>query len=59
MNTNNLICAKEAADILGVSTSTIYRYIKEGVLPHVRVRDGGAIRIRRKALERIMEPVQS
>jgi excisionase family DNA binding protein len=42
----------EAAEILGVSRSTIVRYVEAGILP-ARKLPGGHLRIRREDVERL------
>jgi len=47
-----LLTIKEAADALRVSESTIYRLMKTGVLPTVKV--GGSTRIKQSDVEALL-----
>ena len=47
------IKATEAAKILGIGVSTVYRLVETRQLPHIRL--GSAIRFRRSTLERMIE----
>lgn len=44
-----LMSVKEAAQYLGVSDMTIYRAVKDGTLPHIKIRR--TIRLSRDALD--------
>lgn len=48
-----LLTAQEVADLLRVSTMTVYRLIRQGELPAVRV--GRSYRVRRPDLEAYLE----
>lgn len=48
---DRFLAPKEAAEILRVDVSVIYRAIRLGQLPSVRLTERGAIRIPRSALE--------
>jgi HK97 family phage prohead protease len=50
---------KEAAELLGLHSSTLYRAAAEGRLPVVRLGNRGAIRIRRRDLEPKAEVVRA
>ena len=51
-----LMSVKDAAEYLSVSPMTIYRSIKDGTLPHIKIRRN--IRISRDALDTfLMKPV--
>lgn len=45
-----LLKAIEAADLLGLDTQGVYRYCREGVIPHIRI--GAQIRIPQSALQK-------
>jgi excisionase family DNA binding protein len=45
-----LMTAREVADLLGVSTETVLRWVRQGKLPAIRL-PGGAIRFRRDEIE--------
>lgn len=47
--TNQVLTVKEVAEILRASTTTIYTMVREGELPHFRVR--GNIMFHRQTLE--------
>jgi excisionase family DNA binding protein len=48
--TSPLLTAREVADLLGVSTETVLRYVRRGDLPAIRL-PGGAIRFRADDLD--------
>lgn len=52
-----LFSVKEAADFLGLSVSTIRRYIYDRRLPAYRVAGERMLRIRRNDLEALLEPL--
>jgi excisionase family DNA binding protein len=35
--------AKEVADLIGRTTDTVYRWVREGYIPHIRLRGGSLI----------------
>jgi excisionase family DNA binding protein len=45
-----LMTAREVADLLGVSTETVLRWVRQGKLPAIRL-PGGAIRFAEHAIE--------
>lgn len=45
-----LLTAREVAERLGVSSETVLRYVRKGILPAIRL-PGGAIRFREDWLE--------
>jgi len=47
---NSLLTVKEAAEMLKVSVSTIYRYCEQGVLPHIK--KGFGLRFKFRDLEK-------
>ena len=49
-----LLTVREVADLVGVSSETVLRWIRRGELPAIRL-PGGAIRIREDELERWLE----
>lgn len=49
-----LYTVKEASDILGLSTNTIYKYVNEGVLKSRRSGDQGRFRIPQDSLEKYL-----
>lgn len=49
VTSNDIICAKQAALVIGCSPWTVYDLCKAGVLPHVRI--GRLMRFRRTTLE--------
>jgi excisionase family DNA binding protein len=51
-----LLTVQETAKLLKLSPITIRRYIGSGRLPAVRI--GRAIRVRREAVEELLEPVE-
>lgn len=53
MATNSVYTVEEVASILRVSTKTVYRLIKSGDIPAIRVR--GQIRITNTALNNYLE----
>lgn len=50
---SGILNATQAAEMLGVSSKTIYRLARQQKLPCTRI--GGAVRFRRTALERFLE----
>lgn len=55
-HTRHLLAVKEAACVLRVSSSTIYRAVAAGELPVVRLSRRGTIRIPASALEAKEQP---
>lgn len=55
-NQEKLLSAGEVALVFGVTTATIYRWNKRGLLPCVRV--GRLVRFRRRDVERVQEAKQ-
>lgn len=53
MSPDSLIKAPEAAMILGIGVSTVYRMVENRQLPCIRL--GSAIRFRRSTLEKMIE----
>lgn len=51
--TRILLTIKDVAEHAGVSTATVRRWIKDGLLAETRI--GGSIRIRADELERLIE----
>jgi len=51
-----VLTAAQVAEALAVTTSTVYRWAEDGVLPAFRV--GGAVRFRRDDIERLFERTQ-
>jgi len=49
----NILRAAEAAEILGVATSSVYHLCRGNQIPHLRI--GGAIRFRKSTLERFLD----
>jgi excisionase family DNA binding protein len=43
--TGRLLTAREVADLLGVSTETVLRWVRQGKLPAIKL-PGGAVRFR-------------
>lgn len=43
--TSRLLTAREVAEIVAVSTETVLRYVRRGILPAIRL-PGGAVRFR-------------
>ena len=56
---NELFSVKEAAEFLGVSESTIRRYISDGRLLAYRLGNERLIRIKRQDLEKLLSPINS
>ena len=54
-----LFSVREAAEFLGVSDSTIRRYISNGRLQAYRLGDERLIRIKRQDLERLLSPINA
>lgn len=52
-----LLSVQEAADFLGLSVSTIRRYIRDGRLPAYRVAGERLLRIKRSDLEELLDPI--
>jgi len=52
-----LLSVQEAADFLGLSVSTIRRYIRDGRLPAYRVAGERLLRIKRSDLEKLLDPI--
>ena len=52
-----LFSVQEAAEFLGLSVSTVRRYIRDGRLPAYRVAGERLLRIRRDDLEALLRPV--
>ena len=52
-----LFSVQEAAELLGLSVSTIRRYIRDGRLPAYRVAGERLLRIRRDDLGALLSPV--
>lgn len=52
--TYRLLTARDVAEHVGVSTETVLRWTRRGVLPAIRL-PGGALRFRAEALERLLE----
>lgn len=48
--TGRLLTAREVAEMLGVSTETVLRWTRRGLLPGLRL-PGGALRYREAALD--------
>ncbi|MCL4306637.1 helix-turn-helix domain-containing protein [bacterium] len=51
---DTLLTLREAAELLGVSRSTLRRWAKQGDLPYVRISTRGDIRIPRAALQQFI-----
>ena len=54
---NELFSVQEAAEFLGVSESTIRRYIYDGQLLAYRLGNGRLIRIKRQDLEKLLSTI--
>jgi excisionase family DNA binding protein len=54
LDTTNLLTVAEAAAELRVSRGTAYRWIADGLLPHVRI--GGTVRIPAPELHALLTP---
>jgi len=52
--TDRLLTAREVGEHLGVSTETVLRWTRRGVLPAIRL-PGGALRFRPKELEAALD----
>jgi len=50
-----ILTMKEAADFLRIGGSTLYKLAAEGVVPVVKIPGTAVIRIRRAALETLLE----
>ncbi len=48
-----VLTVKQVAEALAVTTSTVYRWAKDGTLPSVKV--GETVRFRRDEIERLFE----
>ena len=48
--TDRLLTAREVGEVLGVSTETVLRWVRQGKLPAIRL-PGGAIRFREQEVE--------
>lgn len=55
LTVESLLTLREAADMLGVSRSTLRRWAKQGEIPYVRISTRGDIRIPRAALCRFID----
>jgi excisionase family DNA binding protein len=49
---DDIICAKQAASLIGCSTWSVYEYCKAGIIPHIRI--GGLLRLRRSTITKLM-----
>jgi len=49
----NLFTVKEVAKMLRLTEKTVYKMIKTGAIPSVKI--GGALRITQEAVDRILE----
>lgn len=54
-----ILTMKEAADLLRVGQSTLYRLVDQGIIPAVKVPTTCVLRIRRAALDRLLEEWES
>jgi len=54
---DQILKAKQVAEMLDVGLSTVYRAVEAGELPAIRI--GAAIRIRREALEKFLSQQES
>jgi len=57
MMQKELFSVQEAAEFLGVSESTIRRYISDGRLLAYRLGDERLIRIKRQDLDKLLSPI--
>jgi excisionase family DNA binding protein len=48
-----LLGSRETADILGCHTETLYRWVKAGLIPHIRV--GGRVKFSAAAIEEYLQ----
>ena len=48
------VTIKEAADLLGVTTMTISRYMKDGTLPRIEIKGKRFVRIPREAVNALL-----
>lgn len=55
--TDRLLSLREAAALIGVSPDTARRYVKDGLLPAVRVGPQGMFRVRPDDVRRLGRPV--
>lgn len=51
------LTTSQAADLLGVATATVARYVRQGLLPALRL-PTGRLRIRRSEVERLLREGQ-
>lgn len=51
------LSVRQAADFISVSQRTIRRYIEQDILPAYRIPGSNTIRIKRKDLEALLEPI--
>lgn len=58
MSQSQRVSLQEAADILGVSTKTIRRYIADGSLPAERIQSR-LLRVLRSDVEGLLQPVRT
>lgn len=58
VNVNQRISIQDAAEVLGVSTRTVRRYIADGSLPAERVH-GRLLRVRVTDVEALCQPVRT
>ena len=54
---NDMMNIKQAAEILGIGTSTVYRLCDQNTIPHIKI--GGSIRLRRSTLENFLTAQES
>ena len=52
--TDDLLTPRQIADYIGVTDTTVYRWIKNGQLAAVRI--GGTVRVKRTDLDRVLNP---
>jgi excisionase family DNA binding protein len=53
-----LLTIKEMAQLLDLSTGTVERKIKDGIIPALRLTDGPRIYVKRSGLLATLEPVK-
>lgn len=58
MSQSQRVSLQEAADILGVSTKTVRRYIADGSLPAERIQSR-LLRVLRSDVEGLLQPVRT
>jgi len=46
---NSLLTANELSELLKISKDTVYRWVHQGYLPHIKM--GGAVRFNQRAIE--------